>query len=131
MLARRKSSFRDLLAWQKACDLAVAVYGLTADFPKRETYGITAQMRDCATSIAANIAEGRARKGDRDFLRFLHISAGSLAELETFTEISRRLGYVDPSGQMPLQEEVDEVGRLLSGLIRSVRSSIGDCPDAR
>ena len=87
-----KTSFRDLGVWCRALDLAVEVYRLTDGFPKRETYGLTAQMRNCAASVPANIAEGRGRRGDGDFLRFLHyIAAGSLAELETLLELSRRL----------------------------------------
>ncbi|MGI5820407.1 MAG: four helix bundle protein [Armatimonadota bacterium] len=93
MFAGRKSSYRDLDVWRRACELAVGVYRLTEAYPGKEMYGLTAQMRRCATSVPANIAEGKGRRSDGDFIRFPCIAAGSLAELETFLETSRRLHY--------------------------------------
>ncbi|MEA3403666.1 MAG: four helix bundle protein [Armatimonadota bacterium] len=119
-----KDSFRDLTVWQRAVDVAGDVYRLTETYPKRETYGLTSQMRRCAASIPANIAEGRGRHGDGDFLRFLYIAAGSLAELETFVELSRRLDYATNDELAPLERSVEEVGRMLQGLICTVREAV-------
>ena len=74
-------------------ELVVAVYSLTADFPKEEIYGLTAQMRRSAVSIPSNIAEGRRRNTEKDFARFLSIAFGSGAELETQVEIAKMLKY--------------------------------------
>jgi len=123
MSSTPKQSFKDLRVWQQGCNLAVSVYQLTASFPKEETYGLTSQMRRCAASVPANIAEGRARGGDTEFLRFLHIAAGSLAELETFVELSRRLAYAAPGKLEPIEQATDEVGKMLYGLIARIRDT--------
>lgn len=117
----RKGSFRDLKVWHDACKLAIRAYRLTDAFPKREIYGLAAQVRSCAHSVPANIAEGSARKGAGDFVRFLHISAGSLAELETYLELCEGLGYGDRGELEQMKDLADEVGKMLYGLIKSIR----------
>ena len=117
-------SHEDLQVWQKAMDMVVAVYQLTEEFPKREMYGLTGQMRSCAASVPANIAEGRARQGPAEFRRFLYIAAGSVAELETFLELSRRLRYASAEQIRLVRCMVEEVGRMLYGLIRAVGERI-------
>lgn len=87
-------SYRDLTVWQKAIQLVAMVYGVTKAFPPEENFGLTNQMRRCAVSIPSNIAEGQGRSSSKDFERFLRISLGSLAELDTQMEISKRLGFV-------------------------------------
>ncbi|MGC9319899.1 MAG: four helix bundle protein [Armatimonadota bacterium] len=119
-----KPSFRDLAVWQRAVDVAVGVYEPTKSYPKWELYGLTSQMRRSAASVPANIAEGRGRHGDGDFLRFLYIAAGSLAELETLIELSRRLGYATNEELGSLEGSVEEVGRMLQGLICTVRDAV-------
>src|SRR4029450_6755264 len=85
---------RDLTAWQSAMYLAEVIYQETEAFPKRETYGLAAQMRRAAVSIPSNIAEGAARTSSREFYQYLGIAIGSVAELETQVELAMRLGYV-------------------------------------
>lgn len=104
-------------------DLTVVVYRLTAHFPDDERYGLTSQMRRCAASIPANIAEGRARQGDTEFCRFLSIAAGSVAELETFLELSGRLEYASGPHLAQARASTAEVGKMIYGLINSVRQS--------
>ncbi len=124
MMASTKSSHEDLQVWQKAMDLTVAVYELTDEFPKREVYGLASQMRNCAASVPANIAEGRARRGSAEFRHFLYIDAGSVAELETFLELSRRLAYASEDQIHIVKGQTAEVGRMLYGLIRAVERRI-------
>jgi len=76
-------------------ELVAKVYKMTQSFPAEEKYGITSQMRRSAISIPSNIAEGAAKKGNKEFIQFLYMSLGSLAELETQIEIALRLGYCD------------------------------------
>src|ERR1700691_3577747 len=96
-------SFRDLDVWNLGVELAETVYRVTARFPKSELFALTAQMRRAAVSIPSNIAEGRARDSTREFLRFLAISRGSLAELETQLELAIRVDYSDSeTGRCPL-----------------------------
>ena len=75
--------YRDLNVWKKAIKLVKAIYKLTQTFPKEEIYGLTSQMRRSAVSIPSNIAEGQARRGNKEFSQFLYVSKGSAAELET------------------------------------------------
>jgi four helix bundle protein len=88
-------SFRDLLVWQRSMDLATAVYRLTHEFPKQETYGMVSQMRRCAVSVPSNIAEGHGRLAIGEYRQFLGIARGSNFEIQTQLEIARRLGFGD------------------------------------
>ncbi|HEU0166431.1 MAG TPA: four helix bundle protein [Chloroflexota bacterium] len=109
-------SYRDLIVWQKAMDLAEAVYKLSAAFPRSEQFGLTAQIRRAATSVPANIAEGYARSGARDYAHFLTISRGSLLEVETFVLLAVRLGYLHEDSvqsALNLSEEVSKMLRVL------------------
>jgi len=116
--------FKDLVAWQKAMEMVVEVYELTDGFPQREVYSLTIQIRRAAVSVPSNIAEGQAHHNRREFLHFLRHSSGSLAELETQLNLAERLGYADPASASAAIERVQEVGRILNGLISSVREQI-------
>lgn len=109
-----------IAAWRKAKTFAVGVYKATANFPREELYGITSQLRRAAVSVPANIAEGKARGTDKDYVRFLYIARGSCAELETLLEISRELGYLHDVSFKHLDSEVREVSRMVNGLIKSL-----------
>ena len=110
--------YRDLLVWQKAMDLATRCYEATREFPREELYGLTLQIRKAASSIPSNIAEGKARGGDKEFQYFLRVARGSLAELETLLEISHRTGLLHPELLASLMSLADEIGRMLWGLQR-------------
>ena len=114
--------FKDLKVWQRACDLVAEVYRLTTSFPDREVYGLTSQMRRAAVSVPANIAEGAGRGGRKEFLHFLHIARGSLAELETLLELARRLDFINEEESRATTHLIAEVGRMLHGLKRSLRT---------
>jgi four helix bundle protein len=111
---------KDLAAWQKAMELVELVYVATAEFPKHETSGLANQMRRAAVSVPSNIAEGQARFSWRDFRHFLRASRGSLAELETQVLIAQRLKYIGQTSAGTLLSGIDEVSRILSGLISSI-----------
>jgi four helix bundle protein len=112
--------FRDLQVWQKAHQLTLETYRATAAFPKQELYGMTSQMRRCASSVAANLAEGCGRRGNGDFHRFLCIAAGSASELEYHFLLSRDLGFLEASKYSQLSRNIVEVKRMLASLIRKV-----------
>ncbi len=112
--------FRDLKVWEKAHDLALACYSMTAAFPKHEIFGIVAQIRRAGTSIAANIAEGCGRGGNAEFQRFLQMAMGSASELEYHILLSRDLHFLDEESHDRMQLQVVEVKRMLAGLIRKV-----------
>ena len=115
-----KRSHHRLEAWKRALEFVKTVYTTTSTFPKTELYGLTSQMRRAAVSIPSNIAEGAARETTPEFLRFLYIARGSLAELETQILIARDLNYlVDITIVM---NELERVSGLLNGLIRSLKS---------
>ena len=110
-------SYRDLQVWQRAMDLAVTTYKLTADYPRDELYGLVSQSRRAATSIAANIAEGYGRSSKPAYLNFLRIAQGSLKELETHVLLAARLGLISEDSMEPALAQADELGRMLRGLI--------------
>lgn len=116
-------SHRDLIAWQKAVELVKVVYQLSSQFPKDELYGLTSQMRRAAVSVPANIAEGQGRRLSGEFRHFLGNARGSLLELDTHLEIAFQLGYLNPEQHGQIQAKLDEVGRLLNGLLRSLNST--------
>jgi four helix bundle protein len=105
---------------EKSHSLALRVYAITATFPKDERFGVTAQARRAAVSIAANIAEGSARSGDKEFARFLYISLGSASELEYFFILIADLGLLQPTEAARIETDASEVKRMLSGLIASL-----------
>src|SRR6267154_4859858 len=113
--------YKDLIVWQKAMDLVAALYDATEAFPKRETYSLTDQMRRAAVSIPSNIAEGQAHYSNREFIRFLRHSRGSLAEIETQLLIAQNRGYVPKERADELLQQTDELGRVISGLINSLK----------
>jgi four helix bundle protein len=115
-------SYRDLEVWKKSIELAEQVYRLSAKFPAEERFGLTSQIRRAAVSVAANIAEGAEREGTREFLQFLGIASGSLAEVETFLVLAEKLDMVTPEETSPVQAQAATVGRMLNGLKRSLRS---------
>jgi len=111
--------FRKLIAWQKAHQLTLLVYQLTADYPKHELFGLTSQMRRSAVSVPANIAEGHSRKHPAEFRQGLNIAKGSLGELVYYLDLSRDLGYLTPERYQSAYQLLSEAGRVLSGLLQS------------
>ena len=114
-------NYRDLEVWQRSMELAETVWRLSAAFPREERFGMTSQVRRAATSVPANIAEGAERQGTREFLQFLGIANGSLAETETFLLLAERLGLVPHDTVEDALKQAGVVGRLLAGLRRSLR----------
>ena len=115
---RPVKTFRDLIAWQKAMDLAESVYQATNRMPDSEKFGLTSQMRRAAVSVPSNIAEGHGRESRADYLRFLRTARGSLMELQTQILLCQRLGLLkEVSTLTALAAEVD---RILQALIRSL-----------
>lgn len=115
------TSYRDLLVWKAAIDLATDCYSATRAFPRSETYGMTSQLRRSASSIAANIAEGYGREKRGAFVQFLRIAQGSLKELETHVILCGRVGLLDHAAADVLLGRSDEIGKMLWSLIRSLQ----------
>ncbi len=113
-------SYKDLTVWQKAMQLVVDCYRMTSQFPRNEEFGLQSQMRRAAVSIPSNIAEGNVRRSSAEYCRFLCIALGSTAELETQTELARRLGFIAESDAGQLVDACQEVGRMLNGLRGSI-----------
>ena len=112
-------NYRDLLAWQRAMDLAELIYRLTEDYPPRERYGLASQMRRASVSIPSNIAEGH-RQRTRAYVRHLVIAMGSHGELDTQEQLSFRLSYIVDKNRDRLVALTEEVGRLTNGLLQSL-----------
>ena len=115
--------FRKLNVWQKAHQLTLAIYEVTRKFPQDERFGLISQMRRCAASIPANIAEGCGRSKGGDFGRFLEIASGSASELEYHLLLAHDLDHLDDSAHQRLAAEVAEVKKMLTSLTCRVRTS--------
>jgi four helix bundle protein len=109
-------SYRDLIAWQRGMDLAVAVHGLTQRFPVHEQFGLTIQLRRASVSVPSNVAEGRERGTTPAFLRHLDIAKGSLAEVETQVLLAVRFGYLREGDVAEAMDYAAECGRVINGL---------------
>ena len=108
--------FTEPRVWQRAHSFVLELYRLTEAFPARERFGVVAQMRRAAVSVATNIAEGSKRRGRPDYARFLNIAEGSLAETEYLLILSRDLGYLPPEVSGPLLADASQISRMLHAL---------------
>ncbi|MBC5783332.1 four helix bundle protein [Ramlibacter sp. USB13] len=117
-------SYKDLAVWQKAMELTSSVYRMTAELPSDERFGLISQARRAAVSVPANIAEGHRRSSTKDYLRFLSIAAGSLAELETLIELASRLYRIQSTHLDELVGSADEVGRMLRGIQQKLEAKL-------
>ena len=119
-------SFKDLEVWKLSIDFVEDVYKLTSAFPGNEKFGLVSQMRRAAVSISSNIAEGQGRKNSKEFIQFLYIAKGSLAEIETQLIICERLGYT--SNIMELTEKMKRIRMMIVGLINALYNQSGQQP---
>jgi four helix bundle protein len=114
-------SFRDLVAWQRAIDLAEGIYHVTYDWPAEERFGLTSQIRRAAVSVMANIAEGQGRTGSGEFLHHLSIADGSLSEVEAHLLFAHRLRFIDEATLDGLLQNLQRTRSPLRGLIQRLR----------
>ena len=124
MSARHEYPFEKLRVWQEARELTKAVYGMTATFPTHEVYGLTSQCNRAAVSVAANIAEGSARKSRKDQARFSQIAYGSLMELACLLLVCVDIDILSASAETKLRHHIEEVSAQLNALHRSQRARI-------
>jgi len=113
-------SYRDLVAWQKAIALCKHVYAISATFPRAERFGLISQIRRAAVSVPSNIAEGYGRRSTGDYVRFLNIARGSVAEMVTQLVIADELGFAAKDEVHSCIASAEEVDRIIFGLIRAV-----------
>ncbi|HOW68636.1 MAG TPA: four helix bundle protein [Verrucomicrobiota bacterium] len=116
--------YRKIHAWRMADELTVAIYEHTRQFPKEEIYGLTSQLRRCAYSVPANIAEGSARQSKRDYLHFLYMARGSLCEAQYFIHLAGRLHYFAHDQNLKLTDQIGVVFGCLPRLILAVESEL-------
>ena len=119
-----KLHYRDLVVWQRAIDLVPRIYAVVRKLPREETYALGDQLRRASISVPANIAEGQGRRHPREFLQYLAIARGSLAELNTLLILAQRLGYLTPSALDELDALLQNVAKPLHGLIGTVGKSL-------
>lgn len=114
-------SYRDLIVWRKAIELVTEVYRATASFPDAERFGLTSQLRRASVSVPSNVAEGQGRQSTGEFKQFLGHARGSLLEVETQIFIAKNLGYLSREQCTGLHKRTEELGRILNGLLSSLR----------
>ena len=120
MSNEKPNSYKDLIVWQKGIILVKQIYHLTKDFPNDEKFGLISQMRRAAVSIPSNIAEGQARRTTPDFIRFISMAEGSLAELNTQIVIAVELEYCKNDNVIEIFSMIDELQRMLNALRRKL-----------
>lgn len=112
--------YSELIVWQNAMDRVTEIYKITATFPSEERFGLSSQARRAAVSIPSNIAEGHGRKATGAYINHLSIAHGSLMELETQIQIALRLNFVGANETSALLTQTNEIGKMLSGLKKSL-----------
>lgn len=119
MMSDNAKTLKDLIVWQKAMAFVEEVYNLTGRMPQSELYGLTSQIRRSAVSIPSHIAEGAARNHNKEFMQFLYVALGSIAELETQLLLAERLQFILAA---PI-DNLSEIKKMLLGLIKSKRAA--------
>jgi len=119
----RMPSHRELKIWQRSMRWVQRIYEVSEDFPAREAYGLTSQLRRAALSVPANIAEGHGRRTEGAFARHLDIALGSLAEADTLLQVAVNLGYVTAQDHQTLRQELDEIRRMTYALYRKLKTA--------
>ena len=119
-----KLHYRDLVVWQRAIDLVPQIYAVVRKLPREETYALGDQLQRAAISIPANIAEGQGRRHPREFLQYLAIARGSLAELNTLLILAQRLDYLTPPALDELDDVLQGVAKPLHGLMSTLAKSL-------
>lgn len=117
-------SYKDLNVWVKAIALADFIFQATDSFPKTQLYGLSSQMQRAGVSVASNIAEGASRNSTKEFIQFLSIAAGSLAELETQALIAHKRKFMSDSDIKIFTQQSDDISKMLQGLITSLKRKI-------
>jgi four helix bundle protein len=115
-------NYKSLLVWKKSMELVKKVYELTNTFPEIEKFGLFYQTRRSAISIPSNIAEGQARNSTKEFIRFLSVAKGSLAELDTQIILAKELNYICHEHYECVQVKIDELQRMFYNLIKKLGS---------
>ena len=115
-------NYRELKVWQKAHELTLAIYRISAAFPREELYGLTAQLRRSSSSVAANLAEGCGRNGDAEMGRYCSIAMGSASELDYHLLLAKDLKLIRASDYVDLARQTTEVRRMLTGLFQKLRA---------
>lgn len=117
----RIESYEDLVVWQKAHQFVLNIYKTSFSFPSHEQFGLTSQLRRAAISIPANISEGSKRQYNKELVQFLFVAKGSLGEAEYYLRLAKDLNYMSLEDYDKLYQQCDEIGRMLAGLIKSLR----------
>lgn len=114
------SSFKELIVWRKGIELCRLVYEITEDFPIKEQFNLTSQIRRCAVSIPSNIAEGQKRGSGKEFKQFLRIAYGSGAEIETQLIIASEVGYINQEKLTKITSLLTEIMKILNVMIQKI-----------
>ena len=119
VMSHEKKGFKQLDVWKRAMRLADRIYDITDSFPKDQRFGLVSQMQRAAVSVPSNIAEGCSRSGKKEFVQFLYVARGSLAELETQVILAYSRKYIPKENYVTLCNEIDIIHRMLAKLILS------------
>ncbi len=117
-----KNKFEELEVWRKAHQLVLKIYKITGGFPRDEKYRLGDQLRRSAASVTTNVVEGRSRAGKKEFIHFLSLSQASLEETKYHWLLAKDLGYLTGQVYDDLQDDCEEISRMINGLMRSLKT---------
>jgi four helix bundle protein len=120
MVEEKIKSFKGLRVWQLGIEIVKEIYRLTENFPKKEVYRLTSEIRRSVISIPSNIAEGFRRYHNKEYRQFLFVALGSCAELETQIIIAKELSYINEDDKVKVLEKNDHLSRMISNLIKKI-----------
>ena len=124
LIMENNKPHRNLEVWKDSISFVKELYELTSNFPEEEKYNLVSQIRRAAVSIPANIAEGAARQTQKEFLQYLHVSSGSVSEIDTLLEICKELSFLPEKKQADLQKQLSRISAMLNGLIKKVKNDV-------
>lgn len=122
-------SYKDLVVWQQAVDLALDIYRISDKFPDHEKFGISNQLRRASISISSNIAEGWGRNSTKNYIQFLRISRGSLLEIESIIHVTQKLNYISESDHDAISSRIEAISKMLNRLISTLENKLNAKPD--
>ena len=114
-------NYRELKIWQRSMDFVVKIYEVSANFPKEEKYGLTAQLRGCVISVPSNISEGAGRGTNKQFKRFLEFSMGSINGVQTQVELAYRVAYLLKEVYDSLIDEALQIYKMILAFYNSLK----------
>jgi four helix bundle protein len=117
-------TYKELIIWKRGISFVKEIYLISDKLPEKEKYGLISQIQRAAISVPLNVAEGWSRKNTKEYIQFLHISLGSLAEVDTILIICEELRYVKSNDTIKIKEEIIELQKMIYSAVKTLTSNL-------